>query len=199
MITKNTRLKIDQVIKEVWLKDICEDYGSGRLLREASLQSSLYYHLRRYFGDVLEDNNLFIYPEFYVPELKYRADLAIVQMDLSADGPLSKRVADIAAIVELKFEGGTAQGTLDVIKADLQKLKQYAKQFDENCQFYFGVIYETECKWLQWLDRRSTEHWANGCVTELNAGYLDGVMTFEVNAYNHLNNQNKSAICQMIW
>lgn len=199
MITKSARRAIDRVIKKVWLEEICEDYGSGRLLREASLQSSLYHHLRSYLGNVLEDNNLFIYPEFYVPELKYRADLAIVQMDLSAGGALSQRVSDIAAIVELKFEGGTAQGTLDVIKADLQKLKQYAKQMDEYCQFYFGVIYETECEWLHWLDRRSTEHWANGCVTELNAGYLDGVMTFEVNSYNHINIQNKSAVCQMIW
>lgn len=125
--------------------------------------------------------------------------MAIVQMELSADGALSQRVSDIAAIVELKFEGGTAQGTLDVIKADLHKIKRYAKQMDENCQFYFGIIYETECDWLYWLDRRSTEHWANGCVTELNAGYLDGVMTFEVNSYNHMSIQNRSATCQMLW
>jgi len=147
----------------------------------------------------LDENKLFIYPEFYVPELKYRADLAIVQMDLSAGGALSKRVADIAAIIELKFEGGTAQGTLDVIKADLQKLKRYARQIGEDCQLYFGVIYETECEWLYWLDRRNTGHWANGCVTELNAGYLNGVMTFEVNSYNHMSIQNRSSICQMLW
>ena len=199
MITKNTRRKIDQAIKTVWLKEICEDYGKGRLLREASLQSSLYHHLRAHLEDVLEDNNLFIYPEFYIPELKYRADMAIVQMDLSADGRLSDRVLDFSAIVELKLESGMAQGTLDVIKTDLQKLKQYAKQLSENCQCYFGIIYETECDWLYWLDRRSTEHWANGCMTELNAGYLDGVMTFEVNSYNHMNIQNKRAACQMLW
>jgi len=42
---------------------------------------------------------------------------------------------------KMKFEGVTAQGTFDVIKAYLQKIKRYAKQMDENCQFYFGVIY----------------------------------------------------------
>lgn len=199
MIAKNVRRKIDQVIKMVWLKEICEDYGNGRLLREASLQSSLYCHLRSHLEDVLRDNNLFIYPEFYIPELKFRADMAIVQMDLSASGKLSTRVTDIAAIVELKFEGGTAQDTLDVIKADLQKMKRYAMQMDENCQFYFGVIYETECDWLYWLDRRGTEHWANGCMTELNAGYLDGVMTFEVNSYNHMSIQSRSVTCKMFW
>lgn len=199
MITKSAKRKIDQVIKSVWLKEICEDYGNGRLLREASLQSSLYYHLRSHLEDVLIENNLFIYPEFYIQKLKYRADMAIVQMDLTAGGELSTRVSDIAAIIELKFEGGVSQGTVDVIKADLQKMKRYAKQMNENCQFYFGVIYETECDWLSWLDRRSTEHWANGCMTELNAGYLDGVMTFEVNSYNHIGVQNKSATCKMLW
>lgn len=199
MITKRVRSKIDRAIKTVWLEEICEDYGNGKLLREASLQSSLYYHLRSHLEDVLKENDLFIYPEFYIPKLKYRADMAIVQMDLSADGYLSDRVKDIVAIIELKLEGGTAQGTVDVIRADLQKMKRYAKQIEENCQFYFGVIYETECDWLYWLDRRSTEHWANGCMTELNAGYLDGVMTFEVNSYNQLSFQNKSTTCQMIW
>lgn len=190
---------IDREIKRVWLKEICEDYGSGRLLREASLQSSLYHHLRTRLEDVLKENNLFIYPEFYVPELRYRADIAVVEMDLDARGPLSARVIDIAAIVELKFDGGTAQGTENVIKADLQKLKKYAKQMNDGCQFYFGVIYETECEWLHWLDRRSTDHWANGCVTELNAGYLNDEMTFEVNSYNHMNTQSKRKICQMLW
>ena len=199
MITKNVRQKIDRVIKTVWLKEICEDYGNGRLLREASLQSSLYYHFRSYSEDILKDNDLFIYPEFYIPELGYFADLAIVQMDLSANGSLSDRVEAIAAIVELKFVSGTAQGTLDAVKADLQKLRRYAKRMDENCQFYFGVIYETECAWLHWLDRRSTEHWADGCMTELNAGYLDGVMTFEVNSYNHMSIRNRSATCRMLW
>lgn len=199
MITKKVKREIDRVIKTVWLNEICEDYGNGRLLREASLQSSLYHHLRAYLEDVLINNNLFIYPEFYIPKLKYYADIAIVQMDLSADGTLSERVSDIAAMIELKFEGGSSQGTLDVIKADLQKMKRYAKRLDEECLVYFGIIYQTECDWLSWLDRRSTEHWANGCMTELNAGYLDGVMTFEVNSYNHMNFRNRSAVCQMLW
>lgn len=136
MITKNVRHTIDRAIKRIWLKEICEDYGRGNLLREASLQSSLYHHLRVHLEDVLKENHLFIYPEFYIPELKYRADMAIVQMELLAEGPLSQRVSDIAAVVELKYEGGTAHGTLDVIKADLQKMRQYARQIGGDCQFY---------------------------------------------------------------
>lgn len=199
MITKHITQTTDRAIKTVWLKEICEDYGNGKLLREASLQSSLYHHLRTHLDDVLEKNSFCIYPEFYVPELKYRADLAIVQMDFSKGGHLSERVTDVAAIIELKFESGASQGTLDVIKADLQKLRRYAQQMNQNCQFYFGIIYETECEWLYWLDRRSTEHWASGCVTELNAGYLNGVMTFEVNSYNQMSIQNKKSVCNMLW
>lgn len=199
MITKNVRRTIDHALKRIWLNEICEDYGNGSLLREASLQASLYHHLRNYLEDVLVENHLFVYPEFYIPELKYRADIAIVRMDLAADGMLSQRVSDIAAIIELKYDGGTAQGTLDVIRADLQKMRRYAGQMGGDCQLYFGAIYETECEWLHWLDRRSTEHWADGCMTELNAGYLDGAMTFEVNSYNHMNIQNKSTICHMLW
>ena len=50
-----------------------------------------------------------------------------------------------------------------------------------------------------WLDHRGTEHWANGRMTELDAGYLDGVMTFEVNSYTQMNFRNKSTSCQMFW
>lgn len=199
MIAKSVRRTLDQTIKRVWLKEVCADYGSGKLLREASLQSSLYHHLRIHLEDVLEENSLFLYPEFYIPELRYKADLAIVGMDLSAGGTLSSRLADIAAIIELKYDGGTAQGTVDVIKADLQKLRRYARWMEDGCQLYFGVIYETECAWLHWLDRRSTEHWADGCVTELNAGYLDGEMIFEVNSYNHMGIQSRRAACPMLW
>lgn len=67
MVVKSVRRTIDRAIKMIWLKEICEDYGNGNLLREASLQSSLYHHLRTRLEDVLKANNLFIYPEFYIP------------------------------------------------------------------------------------------------------------------------------------
>ncbi len=198
MISKEVVRTIDRAVKEVWLRETRQDYGSGRILREASLQACLYHHLRSRLEDTLEANSLFIYPEFYVPELKYRADLAIVETELSQGGRLSDRVSDAAAVIELKLEGGTSKGAMEAIKADLQKLKLYARRM-AGCQFYFGIIYETECVWLHWLDRRSTGHWADGCVTELNAGYLDGEMVFEVNSYNHMNIQNKSRPCRMLW
>ena len=65
MIEKRVKKEIDKIIKEVWLDDICIDYGKGMLIKEASLQCSLYHHLQIRLAELLQDNNLYIYPEFY--------------------------------------------------------------------------------------------------------------------------------------
>ena len=41
------------------------------------------------------------------------------------------------------------------------------------------------------MDRRSTNNWASGYVTELDAGYINDEMRFEVNAYNGMNEDIK--------
>jgi len=200
MVKKAVKVEIDRVIKDVWLHEICEDYGTGQLLREASLQCSFYHHLRSKMAPLLARNSLAIYPEFYFPSLKYRADLAIVEMDFAAgDGYLSQRVTDIAAIIELKYDGGNAATTETYIKSDMPKMKEYVRTLPFDCQYYFGVIYETECVWLHWFDKRSTNNWARGRLTELNAGLLNGLMFFEINSYNELGIQQKQRECEMHW
>ena len=87
--------------------------------------------------------------------------------------------------------------TADYIKTDKAKLKKNVEELSYECQYYFGVIYETECIALQWFDGRSTKNWANGCLTELNAGYLDDEMYFEVNSYNGWNLQNRKSKCHI--
>lgn len=198
VIKKGVKKEIDKIIKEVWLNDICKDYGRGSLIKEASLQCSLYHHLKNEMDSILEENNLYIYPEFYFKDLKYYADLAIVEMDMS-DGSffLGDRMTDVAAIIELKYSGGNAKTTSDYIKTDKSKFREYAYYLPYDCQYYFGVIYETECVWLHWFDGRSTNNWANGCLTELNAGYLDEEMYFEINSYNKWNFQNKRKKCRI--
>lgn len=199
MVEKNVLETIDKTIKDIWLNDIRGDYGKGMLIREASLQCALYHHLQNRLGSLLEENNLFIYPEFYFAHLKYRADLVIVQMDMSLDTDyLSQRVTDVAAVIELKYDGGVAPTTSDYIKTDVAKLKNYVKNLGYDCQYYFGVIYETECAWLHWFDKRQTNSWASGRVTELNAGYLDEQMCFEVNSYNGMNEQTGKVVCDNI-
>ena len=83
------------------------------------------------------------------------------------------------------------------MKSDKAKLKKYFENFENlpyNCQYYFGVIYETECWRLNWFDKRSTNNWAKGRLTELNAGYLDKQMVFEVNSYNNWNINSESRV-----
>lgn len=200
MIKKSVKKVIDKVIKDTWLEDICPDYGKGLLIKEASLQCALYHHLRLRLTDILEENNLYIYPEFYFKDLKYRADLVIVEMDMSLPVTyLASCVTDIAAVIELKYDGGNAKSTEDYIKSDMPKLKRYFQALPDGCQFYFGVIYENECKWLHWFDKRTTQNWGSGHLTELNAGRMDDETIFEVNSYNGMNYQNKSRKCEIIF
>ena len=81
MISKNVLKEIDRAVKEIWLNEVVNDYDDGFLFKEDSLKCCLYYHLRNRLEKLLKDNNLRIYPEFYFSELKYRADIAIVEMD----------------------------------------------------------------------------------------------------------------------
>ena len=186
MISKNVLKEIDRAVKEIWLNEVVNDYDDGFLFKEDSLKCCLYYHLRNRLEKLLKDNNLRIYPEFYFSELKYRADIAIVEMDPKSEALyLRDRVKDVVAIFELKYDGGNAEGTAAVIKNDVWKIKDYIQKGKLLCQYYFAVIYETECYALNWLDKRNT--WAKGYVTELDAGLLDGEMWFEVHAYNDMN------------
>ncbi len=65
----------------------------------------------------------------------------------------------------------------------LKKLKDYVQKSKFQCPLYFAVIYEVECCWLHWLDKRSKNNWASGRVTELDAGWIDGIMNYEVHSY----------------
>ena len=196
MIKKTVKREIDKVIKHIWLTEVCKEYGEGQFLLEASLQCSLYHHLRNQLTPLLRENNLYIYPEFYFGQLKYHADLAICEMDLNMETYyLHDRMTDIAAIIELKYGG-----TPDYIKTDIPKLKTYVQFLGFDCQYYFGAIDEqTDRGRLPWLDHRSTNNWASGCFTELNAGYLDDAMYFEVNSYNKMNIQQKRTVGNLIW
>ena len=194
------RGEIDRVIKEVWLNKICEEYGVGKLIREASLQCSLYHHLRNRLDSILKENNLYLYPEFYFKTLKYRADLAIVEMDFTKDVKhLKDCIVDVVAIIELKYAGGNSDTISNYIKTDMPKIKEYIKKLSYDCQYYFGVIYENECEWLHWFDKRQTNNWANGYLTELNAGYINEQMIFEVNSCNNMNIQYENSKCEIIF
>ncbi len=185
MLKKKLLIEIDRTIKEIWLKNIKEDFKNNYFWHEDDIKCSFYYHLRRKLSNILKENNLRIYTEATFPEISYRADMVIVKID--SEGIFYQ--SDVIALFELKFKDKTDKQTEDVIKADIKKFKIYLQKAElYNTQFYFSVIYGVECEYLQWItDKRMTNNWANGRVTELDAGYLNGKIKFEVNSFNEMN------------
>lgn len=187
-IDQNLIIQIDGIIKDIWVRNISKDYDEKHLLKEDCLKNSFYYHLRTRLSDIMEKHNIRIFTEYYLPELRYRADIAIVQVDPEIkDQPLRNMVTNVFAIIELKYKSGYSKGIENEIKNDIWKIQDYIKTGRMDCQFYLAVIYETECWALNWFDRRQTNNWAANRVTELDAGFIDGVMKFEINSYNGLN------------
>lgn len=100
MISQNVLIEIDKAIKEIWLNEIVNDYDEGLLLKEDSLKCSLYHHMRNKLDYILKENSLRIYPEFYFKSLKYRADIAIVEIEENSDKEyLADMVKNVIAII----------------------------------------------------------------------------------------------------
>ncbi|MBR1728888.1 MAG: hypothetical protein IJ728_05130 [Selenomonadaceae bacterium] len=187
MINEKLLTEIDRIIKTTWLKKIKKDFNENYLYNEDSLKCSFYYHLRKKIDKICRENNLRIYSEITFPEIASRADIVIAK--ISAD---DKRIyyEDTVALFELKYTGGTNKNTIDWVMNDIKKFKKYFREANlTETQFYFACIYCEECAYLQWItDKRTTNNWANGRVTELDAGYLNGKIEFEINSFNDMNN-----------
>ena len=192
----NLEIIIDKEIKELWKNDIAADYDAHRLLKEDCLKNCFYYHLRRRLGDeFLETNRLQIFTEFNDGPLHgtgKRADIAIVKLipedEDGYSGHLRNYIEAVIAIIELKHKNN--QSATEEIYKDFQKLKAYMKRDNIDCQYYEGVIHEVYWEKKSWLDKRSTNNWAKGKVTELVASYNEYYeMEFDVFSYNNLNSE----------
>ena len=135
MISQNVLIEIDKAIKKIWLNEIVSDYDEGLLLKEDSLKCSLYHHMRNKLDYILKENNLRIYPEFYFKSLKYRADIAIVEIEENCDKEyLADMIKNIIAIIELKYDYGSDEQTISMIKKDVWKIKDYIQNGKMLCQ-----------------------------------------------------------------
>lgn len=101
---------------------------------------------------------------------------------LTAFAPHTK----VVAVFELKYvnTSNNDKATEQWIMDDIKKFKRYIQEGQLNAQFYLAVIYENERKRMNWIDQRSSKHWANGKVTELDASIVGEEMWFVVNSYN---------------
>ena len=186
-LKKSILKEIDRIIKSVWISEIKKDYQNHYLRYEDDLKSALYFHLRRKLNKILQEYNLRLYTEYAFPDLRYRADIVIAEINPN-NTDSGEFIRDIIAVFELKFTSGTDTSTEKWIKRDIKKLKRYLQEGGlYNTQFYFVALYPVECLYLYWMDKRAINNWANGRVTELNAGYIDHQFIFQVNSYNHLN------------
>ena len=179
---------IDRAIKTVWLNNIQADWQNDALLREDSLKCAFYYHLRRKLANLLRKNNLRIFSEYRFAALNLKADLVIVKLHdnwKNADF-LADAVSGVIAVIELKYTGDASRRMEETIKGDVRKFKRYLQEGNIDCLYYLGVIYEAECLRLNWMDKRATNAWAGGRTAELDAGYMDGRIKFEVHSYKDL-------------
>lgn len=178
MITKEIWKEIEHQIHYVWRHEISEDYARGKLWKEDSLKCSLYHHLRMCMENILDKYNLRIYPEYYVKATKQRVDLAIVEMDMDQSYYIKECVKNVVAVFELKYI--SEQRDIPWAKSDIYKMRNLLKNAGLDCHYFFTIIYENECDELYFMDKRSSNNWAKGRVTELNAGLIGDEMIFEV-------------------
>ncbi len=197
--------QIDYAIKSAWLYDVSRDYGAHKLLKEDTLKNSLYFHIRRRIDCLCEMYNLRIYTEYNESILKannMRADIAIVEMDFDIEEVyLGNKVKSVLAIIELKYGESP-----NYMFQDISKIKNYRSFTElEGCQYYLGILNERDyIDRAFWLDKRQTNNWANGCVTELDAckysSYDCNRMAFSVYSYNNLNEElNTENIEDMVY
>lgn len=195
---KSISEQIDYAIKYIWMHQITDDYSSCSLLKEDTLKNAYYHHLRNSLDSLCKKNNIRIYTEFNEKGLKskgLRADIAIVSLESSKKDKyyLGDRVEKVLAIIELKFKGRGSAGTAEIFQ-DIYKSQNYIKNFSFlECQYYLGIIHEHNysISEIHWLDKRQSNNWAKGRLTELNACYYEeyekDTIGFSVCSYNEFN------------
>ena len=132
---------IHQIVKNVWIEDIKNDYQNSYLLKEDSFKNAFYFHLRKRLGDdYLLDNNIRIFTEYYIDG--ERIDLVIVEIDpeKAIEDFLGECIVRIIAVVEMKYKGSTVSERY--FDDDIEKIVRYINKFKSNTIFYPAFIRE---------------------------------------------------------
>lgn len=135
--------KVHQVIKDVWLYDIKNDYNNYFLLKEDTLKNAFYYHLRNRLGDTfIRENNLAIFTEYRI-DTEQKIDLVVVELDTikAKTSYLGDCVTKVIAVIEIKYKGKYAPD--EIFNKDINKVLAYSKMFqDEDSKFYVAFVRE---------------------------------------------------------
>ena len=173
---------IDETIKEIWMNEISKDYNDRWLLKEDTLKNAFYYHLRRYLGELFDQNDIRIFTEFTDDKFSgtnFRPDIVIAQMDFDRKSDYyGDDVMHCLAVIELKYKNSLTPAK--VILDDYSKLYKYVEELKLDCKLYMATIWEREDNESFWEPEES--EWAKGRLTELNASFKRNTqkMRFEV-------------------
>ena len=178
----NTKIKkLDSIIKNIWKKEVANDYDRNLILNEDTLKNVLYFYLRNRFEKAPELENFCIFTEctqYGFSALNYTPDMVVVDT----------KTNKVVAVIELKYKGRNCYQVEKLVKYDFYKLKEYMNSLDtvhSDCQYYIAAITLGEFDRANWLDGRST--WANGKVAELIADESEGNIKFQVISHNTIN------------
>ena len=145
------------------------------------MKCAFYHHLRTKLGKLLNENNLCIYTEHLGSEFKelgYRPDMVVVKMKKDCDEKyLINHIEEVVVAFEFKFKD---KYEFNTIVADADKIYNYIKRINNNCQYVMAIIHEKYWENPFWLTKKQTNNWAKGRVTELVASYNDEI-TEEMN------------------
>ena len=134
--------EIINVVCETWKNNINKDYLEGLLLEE-HIEMRFYHHLRTKLGKLLNENNLCIYTEYLGSEFKelgYRPDMVVVKMKKDCDEKyLINHIEEVVVAFEFKFKD---KYEFNTIVADADKIYNYIKRINNNCQYVMAIIHE---------------------------------------------------------
>lgn len=164
---------IKNTLISVWEKNIKNDYENTYLIQEDTLKCSLYHHLRNELGELLNQHNLAILTEYRGNEFvgtNYRPDIVIVKLKDNCNEPyFVDRIEKLMFVIELKYKD-SSNGSTNDIYSDCDKIKEYMKMLNDDCQFILAVIQETKWDEPFWFEEDDKKLGKNR-VTELVASY----------------------------
>lgn len=107
------------------------------------MKCAFYHHLRTKLGKLLNENNLCIYTEYLGSEFKelgYRPDMVVVKMKKDCDEKyLINHIEEVVVAFEFKFKD---KYEFNTIVADADKIYNYIKRINNNCQYVMAIIHE---------------------------------------------------------
>lgn len=179
---------LHEIIRKIWMNEIQDDYIDDYILNEDTLKNSMYHHIRTEIEKHRAYKNLRIYTEctaFGFSNNNQRPDIIIAERIKDNNDSEKIWIEKIVAVFELKYKGEQCYNLSGLIQQDFHKMYDYKNNTSipiaDDCRFYVAAITPGDYEPGAWVtDRRTTENWAKGSVTELLAYGTGEKPNFEI-------------------